>query len=162
MYNIGEMILIPRPRQSSIDTLPFRRLTQTRSRNRPIPMSSSYMENQYSFMGRSIGPNKFAVDEEIVMNDNGRIQRKENHQIMSTPYSRRCRNPNRRVKFMSQPYPPMITQTPSSSTSVLDRMPTPFDNVIRFEKPKPQHNNQSAKRKRKRRKKQRSANNQRK
>jgi hypothetical protein len=153
--------MISRP--SNIDTLPFRGLIQTRSRNRRnIPMRSSYMENQYSLTGRLIGPNKFAVDEEIVMNDNGRIQRKENHRIMSSPYSRRCRNPNRRVNFMSQPYPPMLTQTPSSSTSVLDRMPTPFDNVIRFEKPKPKHNNQSAKRKYKKRNKRHSINRKRK
>jgi len=142
------MISRQRPIQLDIDTLPFRGITQTRSRNRHNrPMRSSYMENRYSLMGTSLGPNKFAVDEEMVINNNGKIQRKEKHRIMKSPYSRR-------VQFMNQPYPPILInkniESPSLNTPVLDRMPTPFDNVIRFEKPKTRKN-QSAKRKYKKR-----------
>jgi hypothetical protein len=138
------MFIVPRP--SAIRTIPFQGLVSSDIRS---PQSTgSYMEKQYSLVGKSVGDNKFKVDEEFIVNNNGKIQKKEKHRIIPSPYTRRKR-PNQRVHFMNQPYPPMImnmnTMHPSSSIHGMhEGMPSPFDDTIRFVKPR---NRQSAKRK---------------
>ena len=142
------MFIVPRP--SATQTIPFQGLVSS-DISRP-QTTGSYMEKQYSVVGKSVGNNQFKVDEEFTVNNNGKIQKKETHRIVSSPYTRR-RRPNQRVRFMNQPYPPMImnrnTMFPSSSIHGMhEGMPSPFVNTIRFMKPR---NRQSVKRNRKQR-----------